>query len=102
MQRDAAAGKLIDGRELAREQRRRGEARPLRDQDLEPVGHAEHVLADLQAVRRGRMKRQQRAVEAGVLMRLCHGLDVVAIEDRAGPHDGFGRIVVGDESDEFH
>src|SRR6188508_711883 len=30
MKRDAAAGKLVEGCELTREQRRRGEARPLR------------------------------------------------------------------------
>ena len=39
-------------------------------------GDAEHVLADLQRVRRRRMKRQQRAIETGKLMRLCHRLDM--------------------------
>ena len=70
--------------------------------DLELLGDAEHVLADLQRVRDRRMERQQRPVETGKLMRLRHRLDVGHVEDRTGPHDGFGRIVVGDESDEFH
>jgi hypothetical protein len=48
-----------------------------------------NVLADLQRIRRGRMKRQQRAVEAGKLVRLCHRLDVSHIENWAGSHDGF-------------
>jgi hypothetical protein len=31
-----------------------------------------------------------------------HGLDIAAIEHRTGPHDGFGRIIVGDVADEFN
>src|SRR5258708_29111096 len=60
------------------------------------------MRADLQTVRQGGMKCQQRAIEPRGLVGLRHGLDVMAIEHRAGPHDSFGRIVVGDESDEFH
>ena len=63
---------------------------------------AQHVLADLQAVRRGGMKRQQRPIEAGDLVGLRHGLEVGTVDDGPGPHDGLGRIVVGDEPDEFH
>ena len=102
VQRHAAARKLVDGCELARKQRRRGKARPLRDHDLERLGDTKHVLADLQRVRDRRMERQQCPVETGKFMRLCHRLDIGHVEDRTGPHDGFGRIVVGDESDEFH
>ena len=69
---------------------------------LEPVGDAKHMLADLLTVRRGGMKGQQRPVEAGDLMGLRHRLDVGTVEDGSVPHDGLGRIVVGDESDEFH
>ena len=89
VKRHAAAGKLIQRRELARQQRRRGEAGPLSDHDLELPGDAEHVLADLERIRRGRMKRQQCAVKAGKLVRLCHRLDVSHIENRAGSHNGF-------------
>ena len=81
IQRDAAAGEVVERRELPREQRRRGEARPLRDEHVQPLRHAEHVLADLQAIRQGRVKRQQRAVEAGVLVRLGQRLDIG--DDRA-------------------
>ncbi len=102
MQRHPAAGKLIDGRKLTGDQRRRGEARPLRDQDLEPVGDPQHVLADLLAVRRGGMKGQQRPIEARDLVGLCHRLEVGTVDDGPGPHDGLGRIVVGNEPDEFH
>jgi hypothetical protein len=102
MQRDAAARKLVDGCELARKQRRRGKARPLRDHDFELLGDAQHVLADLQRVRDRGMERQQCPVETGKLVRLCDRLDIGRVEDRAGPNYGFGRIVVGDESDEFH
>ena len=102
MQRHPAAGKLIDGCKLAGNQRRRGEARPLGDQDLEPIGDAKHVLADLQAVRRGGMKGQQRPIEAGDLMGLRNRLKVGTVDDGPGPHDGLGRIVVGNEPDEFH
>jgi hypothetical protein len=35
-------------------------------------------------------------------MRLRHRLDVMAIEHRAIPLDGLGRIVVGDIANEFH
>src|SRR5450631_1112830 len=38
VQRDPAAGKLIDGRQLTGDQRRRGETRPLCDQNLESIG----------------------------------------------------------------
>ncbi len=79
MQGDAAAGKLVDCRQLSCEQCRRREAGPLRDQDVKPVGHAEHMLADLQAIRRGGVKRQQGAIEACVLMRLCYYLDMIAV-----------------------
>ena len=78
VKRDAAAGELVERGELARQQRRRSKARPLRDHDLEFLGDAEHVLADLKRVRRGRMKRQQRAVETGKLVRLRHRLDMSA------------------------
>ena len=95
VQRDAAAIELVEGRELARQQRRRGEARPLRDHHLERFGDLQHVLGDLQRIRRGRMKRQQRAVEAGKLMRFRHRLDIGRVEHRSRPHDGLGGIVVG-------
>jgi hypothetical protein len=58
VKRDAAAGKLVEGGELARQQRRRGKARPLRDHDLELSGDTEDVLTDLKRVWRRRMKRQ--------------------------------------------
>ena len=89
MQGDPTAGQLIDGRQLAGDQRWRGEARPLRDQHIEPVGEAQDMLADLQAVRRGGMKRQQRAVEPGAFMRLGDGFDVMTVQYGAIPHDGF-------------
>ena len=101
VKRDAAAGELVEGRKLARQQRRRGKARPLRNHDLEFPGDAENMLADLKGVRRGRMKRQQRAVETGKLMRLCDRLDVRRIENGAGPHDGLGGVIVRDKSDEL-
>jgi hypothetical protein len=47
------------------------------------------VLADLKRIWRRRMKRQQRTVEAGKLVGLCHRLDVRRIENRARSHDGF-------------
>ena len=102
MQGDAAAGKLVDCRQLSCEQCRRREAGPLRDQDVKPVGHAEHMLADLQAIRRGGVKRQQHPIEAGVLMGFRHRLDMVAVEHRPVSHNGLRRIVVADVSDEFH
>ncbi len=102
MQGNPTSGKLIDGRELTGDQRRCGKTRPLRDQDVEPIGYTKHMLANLQTIGRGRVKRQQRAIEPRGFVGLRHGLDIVAIEHRAGPHDGFGRIAVGDESDEFH
>ena len=101
VKRDASAGKLVEGGKLARQQRWRRKPRPLRDHDLELSGDAEHMLADLKGIRRRRVKRQQRAVEAGKLMSLCDRLDVGRIEDRAGPHDGLGGIVVRDVSDEL-
>ena len=97
-----AAVKLVDGRQLAREQCRGGEARPLRDHDVEPIGHTQDVLADLKPIRRGGVKGQQRTIEAGDFMGFRHRLDIAAIEHGAGPHNGLGRIVVGDVSDEFH
>jgi len=48
------------------------------------------VLADLQAIRRVGVEGEQRAVEAGVFMRLGDGLDVVSIDDRAAARDDFG------------
>jgi hypothetical protein len=63
MQRDAAMVEILDGGELARQHRRRGETRTLRDHHLQLLGHAERMLGDLQAVRRGRMEGEQRAVE---------------------------------------
>ena len=101
MQRHAAPGELVDGRKLPRQQGRRGESRPLRDQDVELFGHGQYVLADLQAVGRGRMKCQQHAVEAGVLMRFGHGLDVDRIQHRPLANDRFRGIVVADVTDEF-
>src|SRR6266702_1695738 len=59
------------------------------------------MLADLQRIRDRRMKRQQRAVKASELMRLRHRLDIGWIEYGTRAHDGFGRVVVGNESDEF-
>src|SRR5258708_17478587 len=57
---------------------------------------------DLKPVRRGGVKRQQRSIESGCFVGFRYGLDVMTIEHGTGPHDGFGRIVVGDVSDEFH
>jgi hypothetical protein len=83
VERNPPFRKLVDGRELAGDQRRRSEARPLGDHDMKPIGDAEYVLADLQTIRRGGMKRQKRAVEAGDFMGLRHRLDVAAIQHRA-------------------
>jgi hypothetical protein len=58
MQRHAAIVELVEGCELTRQQRRRGEAGPLRDHHFQLPGDAEHMLGNLQCIRRGRMKRQ--------------------------------------------
>jgi hypothetical protein len=58
MQGNPATGKLIDGGKLAGDQRRCGEAGPLRNQDMKPIGYAKHMLADLKPVRRSGMKCQ--------------------------------------------
>ena len=102
MQGHPSARELVDGGELPRQQGRRGEAGPLRDQDVEPVGDAKHMLSDLQAIGRGGVKRQQHPVETGILVGLGYGLNMVTIQHRAGTHDGLRRIVVADISDEFH
>ena len=38
VQRDAAVGQVVEGRDLARGQGRRDEARPMRDQEAQPLG----------------------------------------------------------------
>src|SRR6478736_5724526 len=60
------------------------------------------MLTDLQSIRRGGVKRQQDAIEACILMRFRRGFDMIPVENWAVPHDGLGRIVVADVSDEFH
>ena len=48
------------------------------------------------------MERQQGAIEAGDFVGLGDRLDVAAVENGSGPHDGLGGVIVGNVSDEFH
>jgi len=59
------------------------------------------MLGDLERIRRGRMERQQRAIETRELMRLRDRLDIGWIKHRTLAHDGLGSIAVGDKADEL-
>ena len=76
VQRDPALGQVIEGRDLACGQRRRDEARPVRDQVAQPFGVLRCVLGDEKALGRRRRVADQRQVEARVVVCLRVGLEV--------------------------
>ncbi len=65
---EPAVGQVIEGRDLARHQGRRDEARPVRHQVAEPLGVRGGMQRDEEALRgRGRVA-DQREVEAGLVV----------------------------------
>jgi hypothetical protein len=98
---DTALRELVERREPTRKHGRRSEAGAVRDEDAEPLGHARGVLADLKTVGRVGMEGEQRAVEAGIFVRLCDRLDVVAIDDGSAARNDLRGIVIANEPDEF-
>ena len=76
VQGDAALGEMVEGRDLARRQGRRDEARPVRDQEAQPLGVVGRILRDQEALGRRRGVADQRQVEARLVMRLGVRLEV--------------------------
>jgi biotin synthase len=68
VQRKPAARELVEGGELARRDRRRDEARPMREQDSESLRVGEDVGRHHEAVGGVRVVADQDAIEAGLLV----------------------------------
>ena len=66
--RQAAAAQLVERRQLAGGERRRHEARPMRQQETQPLGDRRGVRPDEEPVGRIREVADQHAVEAGALV----------------------------------
>ena len=80
MHGDAAARDLIERRKLARRQRRGREAGPVRDHQLQPLRDVRDMLGNQDTLGRGRVERDQHAVEPNIVLRLRHRLDMVHID----------------------
>ena len=71
VQRATATRQLIEGRDLARHQGRRHEARPVGDEELQLLGPGRCMQSDQEALRRRRGIADERHIEARGLMGLC-------------------------------
>lgn len=101
MDYDASAGELVERRELARCERGRGESRPVRDHEPEPLRHRRGMPGDQNAFRRGRVERHEGAIEAALLMGFRNRFDIIAVEHRPLRRMNFGEFAGADVTDEF-
>jgi hypothetical protein len=81
--------------------RRSGEAGAVGDHEVQALGHRGGVGDDQLAFRRGRAEGDQGAVEAAFVMGDGDGLDIVAVDDRAGGRMDLGLMLSADDADEF-
>ncbi len=102
MHREAPAAELVEGRELARGERRRDETRPVRQEKPQPLGHRRGVRADQEAVRRVGEIADQHPVEIGPLVDARRLGDDLGGEWRAGWRDDLGRHPRRDPADHLH
>src|SRR5208282_5374754 len=101
VQREAAATELIQGRELARRQRRCDETRPMREHQAELFGHRSDVGPDHKAIGAVAEISDQDAVEAALLMGLREAADVVHIDGGSLGRMNFRGGLGADHADEF-
>jgi hypothetical protein len=99
---DAPAGELVERRELARRERRRGEARPVRDHESEPLRHRRGMPGHQNTVRRGRVERHESAIEAALLVGLGDRFHIAAVERGPLRRMNFGEFAGADVTDEFN
>ena len=88
VQDEPAAGEMVEGRDLARHQGRRHEARPVRDEITEPFGARRRVQRDQKALGGRRRVADQHQIEAGRFVGaggLCHVIRrQAALDDMQG------------------
>ena len=99
--RRASAGDLIQRGELARRQRRRDEAGPVREQEAQPLGVRRRRGGQQEPVGPVGEIAHQHAVEARRLRRLGEVADVAAIEDQRPRRMDLRGMPVMDHADEF-
>lgn len=86
--RDAPAGELIEGGDLARRQGRRDESRTMGDEKTQPFGVLRRVLGDQKPLGRRRGVADQRQVEPGLVVHLGEGTQVGGRKPAADDMDG--------------
>ena len=98
---EPATAELVERGELPRRQRGRDEAGPVREHEVDALGHRGGMGHRERGVGAGRMVRHQHAVEAGRLVRLREGAHVVAVERRTLGRVDFRDLLALDHADEF-
>ncbi|MCY1289696.1 hypothetical protein D9M70_387980 [compost metagenome] len=101
MHAQASAAELIERGDLARRQRGRGKAWPVRQHEMDALGHARGIGDGQRGRRPGRMVRHQDAVEAGLLVRLRKGAHIVAVDHGARRRMDLGLLLALDHADEI-
>ncbi|GJE23154.1 hypothetical protein JHFBIEKO_3615 [Methylobacterium mesophilicum] len=99
--RDPAAGELVEGRELPGRHGRRREAGPVGDHQPKPLGDCGDLSGEQQGVRRRGVERHQHPVEPAPFMRLGQQLQVVPVDRRPLRRVDLGGVAGGDEADEL-
>jgi hypothetical protein len=96
-----AIAELIECRQLTRRKCGRDEARPMREQELEPRGLGSGVRSDLEAVWRGAVVPDQDAIEVAVLVCLGERRQVALVDVGAGSNVRLGRVLRRDETEDL-
>ncbi|OJB51270.1 hypothetical protein BGV59_13110 [Burkholderia ubonensis] len=99
--REPAAAELVERRDLARGKRRRGEARTMREHEVNPLGRGGRVCDRQRRRRPGRVVRHEDAVEAGRLVCAGEVAHVVGIDRVAGRRVNLRLLLALDHADEF-
>jgi hypothetical protein len=99
--RDAAAGELVQRRQLAGGQGGSGEAWTVGDHEAQARVTEAAWATTSWLSGRGGVEGDQDAVEAAVLVGAGDALDIVAVDDRAAGRMDFRGVLSADKADEF-